>query len=147
MFITPVRVSSLPSSGAVSHYITHLNLYGTSVIWIINLLGKREPCLTEVSAYRENKTLEPRKSESPGLSQPPRDPRVRGSVQGLSCSGENSQCDGEGWTRVEADRDVAARWWWCMPLIPALERQVHLSEFQASLAYRRSSRTARAVTQ
>ena len=36
-----------------------------------------------------------------------------------------------------------------MPLIPALERQkqVDIYEFKASLVYRASSRTARAVTQ
>ena len=39
-------------------------------------------------------------------------------------------------------------WWRCMPLIPALgrQRQVDLSEFEASLVYKGSSRTARAVT-
>ena len=39
--------------------------------------------------------------------------------------------------------------WWRMHLIPALgrQRQVDLSEFEASLVYRVSSRRARAVTQ
>jgi hypothetical protein len=37
-----------------------------------------------------------------------------------------------------------AGWWWCTPLIPALgSRQI--SEFEASLVYRVSSRTARAT--
>jgi hypothetical protein len=37
--------------------------------------------------------------------------------------------------------------WWYMPLIPALERQkqVDLWEFETSLVYRTSSRTARAI--
>ena len=37
---------------------------------------------------------------------------------------------------------------WRMPLIPALrrQRQVDLQEFEASLVYRASFRTARAVT-
>jgi hypothetical protein len=37
--------------------------------------------------------------------------------------------------------------WWCIPLTPALERQrqVDLCEFEASLVYRVSSRTARAT--
>jgi hypothetical protein len=34
---------------------------------------------------------------------------------------------------------------WHVPLILALERQVGLSEFKASLVYKESSRTARAV--
>jgi hypothetical protein len=33
--------------------------------------------------------------------------------------------------------------WWCTPLIPALRRQT--SEFEASLVYRVSSRTARTM--
>ena len=39
--------------------------------------------------------------------------------------------------------------WWCAHLIPALrrQRQADLWEFKASLVYRVSSRTARAVTQ
>ena len=39
--------------------------------------------------------------------------------------------------------------WWCAPLIPALrrQRQVNLCEFEASLVYRTSSRTAKTVTQ
>jgi hypothetical protein len=39
-------------------------------------------------------------------------------------------------------------WWWCTPLIPALRRQSRgrrISEFEASLVYRVSSRTARAT--
>jgi capsid protein len=38
-------------------------------------------------------------------------------------------------------------WWWHIPLIPALgrESQVDLCEFEASLVYRVSSRTARAT--
>jgi hypothetical protein len=37
--------------------------------------------------------------------------------------------------------------WWHMPLIPALrrQRQTDLHEFEASLDYRASSRTARAM--
>ena len=37
--------------------------------------------------------------------------------------------------------------WWFMPLIPVLgrQRQVDLREFKASLVYRVSSRTVRAV--
>jgi hypothetical protein len=34
--------------------------------------------------------------------------------------------------------------WWCTPLIPALRRQ-RISEFEASLVYKVSSRTARAI--
>ena len=39
--------------------------------------------------------------------------------------------------------------WWHTPLIPALgrQRQVDLCECEASLVYRTSSKTARAVTQ
>ena len=42
-----------------------------------------------------------------------------------------------------------ARWWWHTPLIPALrrQRQVDLCELEASLVYKESSRTARAITQ
>ena len=38
---------------------------------------------------------------------------------------------------------------WCTPLIPALgrQRQVELSEFEVSLVYKASFRTAKAVTQ
>jgi hypothetical protein len=36
-----------------------------------------------------------------------------------------------------------ARQWWCTPLIPALSRQI--SEFEASLFYRVSSRTDGAI--
>ena len=39
-----------------------------------------------------------------------------------------------------------AGWWWRMPLIPGRQRQVDLCEFEASLFYRASSRTAR-ITQ
>ena len=44
---------------------------------------------------------------------------------------------------------VKAWRWWCVSLIPALgkQRQVDLCEFEASLVYRASSRTVRAVTQ
>jgi hypothetical protein len=35
------------------------------------------------------------------------------------------------------------RVWWCMPLIPALSRRI--SEFEASLVYKVSYRTARAI--
>ena len=40
---------------------------------------------------------------------------------------------------------VASRWWWRIPLISALgrQKQVDLCEFEASLAYRVSSRTVR----
>jgi hypothetical protein len=43
---------------------------------------------------------------------------------------------------------VVVGWWWCMPLIPALnrQRQVDLFEFKARLIYRASFRTSR-VTQ
>jgi hypothetical protein len=43
--------------------------------------------------------------------------------------------------------DIFNRWWWPMPLISALrrQRQVDLIEFEASLVYRVSSRTARAT--
>ena len=34
--------------------------------------------------------------------------------------------------------------WWCMPLTPALQRQVNHGEFEDSLAYVASFRTARA---
>jgi hypothetical protein len=37
----------------------------------------------------------------------------------------------------------ARRWWRCTPLIPVLGRQI--SEFEVSLVYRVSSRTARAT--
>ena len=42
-----------------------------------------------------------------------------------------------------------ARRWWRAPLMPTLrgQRQADLCEFEASLVYRVSSRTARAVTQ
>ena len=44
------------------------------------------------------------------------------------------------------DSELAGQWW-CTPLIPALgkQRQVDLCEFEASLVYRASSRTARAI--
>jgi hypothetical protein len=38
---------------------------------------------------------------------------------------------------------LLARWWRCTPLIPALGRGI--SEFEASLVYKVSSRTARAT--
>lgn len=40
-------------------------------------------------------------------------------------------------------------WWWYMPVIPELRResQMDLWEFEATLAYRVSSRTIRAITQ
>jgi hypothetical protein len=41
---------------------------------------------------------------------------------------------------------MGAGLWWCMPLIPALGRQrQRISEFEASLVYRVSFRTARAT--
>ena len=39
-----------------------------------------------------------------------------------------------------------SRVWWCMPLIPALrDRDMQISEFEASLIYKVRSRTARAI--
>ena len=42
---------------------------------------------------------------------------------------------------------IVGRQWWCTPLIPALGRQrkEDLCEFEASLVYRLSSKTARTV--
>jgi hypothetical protein len=43
-------------------------------------------------------------------------------------------------------RVVNGQAWWCTPLIPALWRQrQEISEFEASLVYKVSSRTARAI--
>jgi hypothetical protein len=47
------------------------------------------------------------------------------------------------------ERNLSARWWWCKPLIPVLQnsrsRGRLISEFEASLVYRVSSRTARTI--
>ena len=45
-------------------------------------------------------------------------------------------------------RTLPAGHWWCMPLITVLERErkADLCKFEASLIYRMSSRTVRAVT-
>ena len=50
---------------------------------------------------------------------------------------------------LEASKHIGARWWWHMPLAPALvwQRQVDLCEFRISLVYKLSSRTHRTVTQ
>ena len=46
------------------------------------------------------------------------------------------------------DWKMEAGWWWCTPLIPALRRQGrHLCEFEASLVYKASYRTASKATQ
>ena len=44
---------------------------------------------------------------------------------------------------------MSAVWWWFRPLIPAFgrQRQDDLSEFEANVVYKMSSRTARIVTQ
>jgi hypothetical protein len=45
-----------------------------------------------------------------------------------------------------SDKELGISWaLWRMPLIPALGRQRRISEFEASLVYRLSSRTARAI--
>jgi hypothetical protein len=50
-----------------------------------------------------------------------------------------------GWVGFIRKR-IEARQWWCTPLIPALGgRGRRISEFEASLVYRVSSRTARAT--
>ena len=53
------------------------------------------------------------------------------------------------WLRPASNPDNLNRvgWWWHTPLIPALgkQRQVDLCEFEASLVYRASSRTATAI--
>jgi hypothetical protein len=45
--------------------------------------------------------------------------------------------------KITVNKNNPAGQWWHMPLIPALGRQI--SEFEASLVYRMSSRTARAT--
>jgi hypothetical protein len=42
-------------------------------------------------------------------------------------------------------KEHAGRAWWHTPLIPALGRQRQVSEFEVSLVYKVSSRTARAI--
>ena len=56
--------------------------------------------------------------------------------------------DGKGEKPWVLEGKCETRQWWCIPLIPALERlrQEDLSEFQANLVYKVSSRTAGAVT-
>jgi hypothetical protein len=54
---------------------------------------------------------------------------------------QNSKDRGRG-RRIRNSR--SARQWWCTPLIPALGRQ-RQAEFEASLVYRVSSRSARAI--
>jgi hypothetical protein len=47
---------------------------------------------------------------------------------------------------VNTKRSLEAKQWWCTPIIPALGRQSRqISEFKASLVYKVSSRTARAI--
>jgi hypothetical protein len=46
----------------------------------------------------------------------------------------------------ESKKRFVSQAWWCTPLIPALGgRGRQISEFEASLVYRVSSRTARAI--
>jgi hypothetical protein len=51
-------------------------------------------------------------------------------------------------SRLYLDKNcTVARKWWCTPLIPYLgrQRQMDLSEFEANLVYRASSRIDRAT--
>ena len=52
-----------------------------------------------------------------------------------------------GWLSRVLERVCLAELWWLMPVISALgrQRQEDLSEFEASLVYKVSSRTARAT--
>jgi hypothetical protein len=47
-------------------------------------------------------------------------------------------------TKMPEKRGIGARQWWHMPLIPALGKQRQV-DFEVSLVYRVSSRTARAT--
>jgi hypothetical protein len=52
----------------------------------------------------------------------------------------------KGFLAAPERNNTSHRAWWCTPLIPALGRQRRwISEFEASLVYRGSSRTARAT--